>query len=290
MEKNKTLRVLVLGASGMLGNAVFRLFSQSADIETFGTVRSTNVLGGLNEAMRQNIITNVDVENIDNITRVFSACRPDVVVNCVGVVKQLSSAKDPLISIPINSILPHRLAALCELSNARLVHISTDCVFSGSTGGYREADMPDATDLYGRTKLLGEVDGPNAITLRTSIIGHELNGAHSLVDWFLSQSGRVKGFRRAIFSGLPTCELAKVIRDFVLPNQTLRGLYHVASEPIDKFTLLNLIASRYGSPTEIDVDEALVIDRSLNAERFASATGYTPPKWPELIERMHAFG
>lgn len=290
MEENESLRVLVLGANGMLGNAVFRLFSESTNMETFGTVRSTNVLSGLNEALRERIITNVDVENIDRITKVFSSCRPDVVINCVGVVKQLSSAKDPLTSIPINSILPHRLSALCELSNARLVHISTDCVFSGNKGGYREVDNPDATDLYGRTKLLGEVDAPHAITLRTSIIGHELNGAHSLVDWFLSQNGRVKGFRRAIFSGLPTCELAKVIRDFVLPNRTLRGLYHVASDPIDKFTLLNLIASRYGSSTEIDEDEALAIDRSLNAERFARATGYTPPKWPELIERMHAFG
>ena len=290
MVKTAQTRVLVLGATGMLGNAVFRFFSGSDGFEAFATARSSTLLDRFADAARSKIILGVDVENMDVMARVFANYRPDVVINCIGVVKQLSSAKDPLVSIPINSMLPHRLSTLCALSGARFIHISTDCVFNGDKGAYREDDIPDANDLYGRTKFLGEVDAPHAITLRTSIIGRELAGAHSLVDWFLSQSDPIKGFRRAIFSGLPTCELARVIRDFVLPSRELHGLYHVSSDPIDKYTLLSLIAARYGSNTKIDPDDEFSIDRSLNSDRFTSATGYRSPSWPELVASMHAFG
>jgi dTDP-4-dehydrorhamnose reductase len=216
--------------------------------------------------------------------------RPEVVVNAVGLVKQLAAADDPLAALPVNAMLPHRLARLCALAGARLVHVSTDCVFAGSRGGNRESDTPDATDLYGLSKLLGEVvDAPHAITLRTSIIGHELGSAHGLVGWFLAQTGRVKGYRRAVFSGLPTVELARVIRDHVLPRPELHGLYHVSAAPIDKDTLLRLVAARYGHAIEIDADDRVVIDRSLDSSRFRAATGYAPPDWPELVARMHAF-
>jgi dTDP-4-dehydrorhamnose reductase len=290
MVDTKPTRVLVLGATGMLGNAVYRLFSASDGFETFATARSANLLPRFAEARRSNIVIGVDVENTDVMAKVFAEHRPDVVINCVGVVKQLSNAKDPLVSIAINSMLPHRLSALCALSGARFVHVSTDCVFNGQKGGYHETDAPDATDLYGRTKLLGEVDAPHAITLRTSIVGRELAGNHSLIDWFLSQKAPIKGFRRAIFSGLPTCELARVIRDLVIPAPQLHGLYHVSSDPIDKYTLLCLVAMRYGSSTRIDPDDDFAIDRSLNSDHFKSATGYRPPAWPELVASMHRFG
>jgi dTDP-4-dehydrorhamnose reductase len=215
--------------------------------------------------------------------------RPDVVVNCVGLVKQLADANDPLQAVPINTLLPHRLAALCQASGARLVHISTDCVFSGAKGNYLETDFPDAYDLYGRSKLLGEVDYPHAITLRTSIIGHELSGNRSLVNWFLAQQGAVKGFTRAIFSGLPTVELASVVRDVVLPRKELHGLYHVSAKPINKFDLLQLVAKVYRKNIEINPSEELVIDRSLNSDRFKEATGYAPPEWATLIQRMCEF-
>lgn len=192
-------------------------------------------------------------------------------------------------AVPINTLLPHRLAALCQATAARLVHISTDCVFSGVNGNYVETDFPDAYDLYGRSKLLGEVDYPHAITLRTSIIGHELSGHRSLINWFLAQQGSVRGFTRAIFSGLPTVELATLVRDVVLPRQELHGLYHVASKPINKFDLLQLVAKAYGKAIEIIPVEDLVIDRSLNAGRFKEATGYVPPEWPALVKRMHEF-
>jgi len=284
------MKVLVLGVSGMLGNAVFRLFADSTGIDVLGTARSAAVASRFREDLRPRILTGVDVEQLDSLTRAFAAARPDVVINCIGLVKQLADADDPLAALPINSILPHRLARLCDVAGARLVHVSTDCVFLGTRGMYKESDAPDAQDLYGRSKLLGEVDYPHAVTLRTSIIGHELGSAHGLVGWFLSQSGPVRGYTKAIFSGLPTVELAAVIRDRVLAAPSLRGLYHVAAAPIAKYELLRLVASAYGKSTEIVPDDQIAIDRSLDGSRFSEATGYTAPPWPELVRRMHDFG
>lgn len=280
-------RILILGVSGMLGNAMLRVMAEGG--AAWGTARSERAKAHFAPALAERIITGVDVENVDALASVFAQVKPNVVINCIGLVKQLQAADNPLAALPINALLPHRLARLCAMMEARLVHVSTDCVFNGAKGNYLESDFPDATDLYGRSKLLGEVDYPHAITLRTSIIGHELSSAHGLVGWFLSQSGTVKGFTRAIFSGLPTVELSRIVRDVVLPRPELRGVYHVAAEPIAKYDLLNLVKTIYGTGHEIVPDDRLVIDRSLNGGRFHQATGYVAPAWPELVTRMRDF-
>lgn len=283
------MRILVFGASGMLGNALLRLFAQSEGYEAYGTVRSAGAATLLAEHGDYRLLTGIDVGNPDHLIAAIDAARPDVIVNCIGLVKQLTSGNDPLEAIPVNALLPHKLARLSSLAGARFVHVSTDCVFSGRRGMYLESDPPDASDLYGRSKLLGEVDYPHAITLRTSIIGHELAGARSLIGWFLAQTDQVVGFSKAIFSGLPTVELARVIRDFVLPHPELHGLYHVSAEPIDKLSLLRLVAGAYGKAIEIEPDERLVIDRSLDSTRFRQVTGYAPPRWPDLVHSMEQF-
>jgi len=286
---NKKIKVLVLGATGMLGNAVLRLLAQSAGYEAVGSARSTSALRLLPADLSDSVICGVDVEHVDSLISLFSKVQPDVVINCIGLVKQLEEADDPLVAIPINSLLPHRLARLCGAAGARLVHISTDCIFSGAKGMYTEADVSDATDLYGRSKYLGEVDYPHAITLRTSIIGHELKSEHSLVGWFLAQQGSVKGFGRAIFSGLPTVELARVIRDHVIPHPELHGVHHVSADPINKFDLLTLMSNVYEKKIDIAKDEKFIIDRSLDSTRFRDATGYQPQPWPGLVLRMCEF-
>lgn len=280
-------RVLILGASGMLGHAVLRAMAASGNHETFGSVRSEASKALLPRNIPACLIAGGDIENQDALIRLFRDIKPHVVINCIGLVKQLAQAGDPLLALPINALLPHRIARLCELIGARLVHISTDCVFSGDRGGYSEDDLPDSDDLYGRTKLLGEVSGENAITLRTSIIGHELGFSHGLIDWFLGQKVRCSGYTRAFFSGLPTIELARVIRDVVIPRTELTGVYHVASTPISKYELLRLVAEVYNKEIEIVPDGGLVIDRSLRADRFRAATGYVPPHWPELVKIMY---
>ncbi|MGA9703021.1 dTDP-4-dehydrorhamnose reductase family protein [Pseudomonas sp.] len=283
------MKVLVLGITGMLGSSVFNALSRDERYHVMGTLRNAEALKYFDEAQHSNILTNVDVLDTEQLLDVFIKVKPNVVINCVGLIKQFSSSKDPMVTIPLNSILPHRLVKLCQLSNSRLVHISTDCVFSGLKGNYVESDLSDANDLYGKSKFIGEVvDSPNAITLRTSIIGHELNSKNSLVDWFLSQEGTAKGYSKAIFSGLPTVELATVIKDYVLPNNDVYGLYHVSAAPIDKYSLLNLIAQHYQKRITLVLDDSVIIDRSLDSSKFRSIMGYQPPSWEVLVAKMRA--
>ncbi|MGR2707032.1 NAD(P)-dependent oxidoreductase [Pseudomonas sp. IB20] len=283
------MKILVLGVTGMLGSAVFKYISNHTSHSVFGTMRGKSGADYFEEKHKGCFYSDVDVLDYESLVTVFENTRPDVVINCVGLIKQLAQAKDPLSTLPLNSMLPHRLSKLCQLTNARLIHISTDCVFTGSKGMYLESDTSDAVDLYGKSKFIGEVnDQPHAITLRTSIIGHELASSASLVDWFLSQEGSVKGFTNAIFSGVPTVELARIIVECVLPNPELFGLYHVSAEPIDKFTLLTEVAKVYQKNIHIIPDDQLAIDRSLDSTRFREAVGYNPPSWPDLIQFMRA--
>lgn len=286
MTRQKT-RVLVLGATGMLGSTLFRTFSSDSNLVAFGTMREASGSQYFSTQLQDALIPNIHVEGETGLLTAFSTAKPDVVINCIGIIKQLPNATDHLESLAINSILPHRLAKYCDVFGARLVHFSTDCVFSGKQGLYKEVDFPDAYDLYGRTKFLGEVSYENSITLRTSIIGHELNRAKSLVDWFLSQNGEIKGFTKAVFSGLPTIEVARVVKEYVIPNRELSGLYHLSVDPINKYRLLSLVAKTYGKSINILPDEQLVIDRSLNSERFRLATGFKPRAWSDLIKDMH---
>ncbi|GAB2182008.1 NAD(P)-dependent oxidoreductase [Denitratisoma sp. agr-D3] len=283
------MRILVLGVSGMLGNAMYRTLFRASGLEAWGTVRSAGVIRHFDDEMRARILSGVDVETADGLLGVFERVKPQLVVNCIGLVKQFAAAQDPLLALPINAMLPHRLSRYCALVGARLVHFSTDCVFSGKVGGYRESDTSDAEDLYGKSKFIGEVSDAHTVTLRTSIIGHELESHHGLVEWFLRQMDCVYGYRRVIFSGLPTVEISMIVRDFVIPRPTLSGVFHVASAPITKYNLLQLVAAEYGKSISILPDDSVVLDRSLVADRFRDATGYVAPDWPELVKRMKNF-
>ena len=286
MNRQNT-RVLILGATGMLGSTLFRTFSMDPEIDCFGTIREASATRYFSPQIRDALIPNVHAEGETGLLSALSVSNPDVVINCIGIIKQMPHANDPLESLVINSTLPHRLAGYCTVIGARLIHFSTDCVFSGIKGQYREDCFPDACDLYGRTKYLGEVSYENSITLRTSIIGHEICRAKSLVDWFLNQKTEIKGFRKAVFSGLPTNEIARVVKVFVMPNTSLNGLYHLSVDPINKYDLLSLVAEVYGKNIKIIPDEQLVIDRSLNSDRFRGATGYKPRPWPDLLNDMY---
>lgn len=283
-------RILILGATGMLGQTTARLLAADPGLAVTATVRSDAACGRFPEALRDNLVRNVDVRDAATLDRVVRDVWPEVVINAVGVIKQRPESEDPRVALPINAELPHRLARLCAATGARLIHLSTDCVFDGTRGGYVEDDEPDATDLYGRSKHMGEVVEGDAITIRTSLVGHELREGVGLLEWFLAQRGQVSGFTRAIFSGLPVVELACVLRDHVIPRPGLRGLFHVAGRPISKDALLRLVARIYDHPVEIIPDDQVVVDRSLNATRFNHVTGYRPPAWPTLLRRMRDFG
>ncbi len=276
-------RILVLGVTGMLGHTLMRELSHCPDLDVRGTALS---LAGREELFPAELVaritTGVAASDLTGIRRLLRETRPDAVVNCIGIIKQRPDAQDPIQAISINALFPHQLARECAEVGARLIHISTDCVFSGHQGGYTEGDLPDPSDLYGRSKLLGETVRGGSLTLRTSIIGHELDSARSLVDWFLDQTA-VRGYTKAIYSGLTTVEFARLLRTVVLPNPDLTGLFHVAATPIAKYDLLRLIATTYQWTGDIEPYDGFVCDRSLSAEALADATGYRPPAWPEMI-------
>lgn len=277
-------RVLILGGAGMLGHKLAQTLAPR--FETVVTFRD-HVPRAAKEAFAGcEIRENVEVVDFDVVTRVVAAVRPAAIVNCVGIVKQLPAANDPVPSLQINALLPHRLHALARAAGARLVHLSTDCVFSGRKGNYVESDEPDPIDLYGRSKLLGEVEGGGAVTLRTSIIGRQIRGTTGLVEWFLSnRGGSVDGWSRALYSGLTSAELAAVIAN-VLERPSLAGLYHVSGEPISKLELLHLVNDVFRAGVSIRQADAMAIDRTLDSARFRAATGWKPRPWREMIEAM----
>src|SRR4051794_30043428 len=274
------MKVLILGGSGMLGHKLWQRFSERFDAYvTFRGAASAYARAGLFDLARS--IGGVSAQDFDSIARAFAAVRPRAVVNCIGIVKQDASAKDPLTSIAVNSLFPHRLAQLARAAGARLIHLSTDCVFSGRAGNYDESARTDAEDLYGRAKLLGEVEGEGCLTVRTSMIGRELSGAHGLLEWFLSQEGgRVRGFRRAVFSGFTTRALADLLARVVAEHKSLSGVWHAAADPVNKFELLSLIKEAYGLSVEIEPDDEFVCDRSLDGSRFRAETGIAALPWP----------
>lgn len=282
------MKVLVLGGSGMLGHQMLRNVVESGySVST--TLRNPALLPrDLTKALGGNIYTITDAKVFSEFEKIISTVRPDVVINCIGVVKQSRLSMDSIESLTINSLLPHKLNEFANVYQFQLIHISTDCVFNGKKGLYVEEDSSDAEDLYGKSKQLGEVFSQNSITIRTSIIGHELsNQPFGLVDWFLKQEKEISGYTHAIFSGLTTFELSKVILEYVIPKRITNGLYHVASEPINKHDLLELISEVYGKEIKIHSVDQPQIDRSLNGEKFNNLSGYSPLSWEIMIKQMY---
>jgi dTDP-4-dehydrorhamnose reductase len=279
------MKILILGGDGMLGHQLFKSLSPRHDVRvtlrqeikdyaSFGLFDRDNSYGG------------IDLNSFVQLYRVTSDFKPEVIINAVGIVKKHPHAEESIPSITLNALMPQSLATLCRVADARLVHFSTDCVFSGEKGNYREDDPSDAKDLYGRTKFLGEVHEDNSLTLRTSIIGKELSRKTGLFEWFLAQEGSVKGYRKAIYSGFTTIEMARIVEKMLVDHPLAHGLYQVSSDPINKCELLKLMREKLGKTIEIVPDDAFVCDRSLNSTRFRREFAYTPPSWEAMIEEL----
>jgi len=281
------VKILLLGATGMLGHKLMQVLSKKFHVS--GTVRgdtrtyaATPVFSGIT------LLGNTRADEIATIQEAINIAAPDVVINCIGIVKQLPAAQNRLASISINALFPHQLAKICRNRNIRFIHVSTDCVFSGKRGCYTEDDLSDADDLYGKTKFLGEVDYPGCLTLRTSIIGRELESSHGLIEWFLSQEGKtVYGYKKAIFSGLTTNAFSGIIGRIISDCPELRGVVQVASIPISKFDLLTLVKKTYGMNIDIRPDEMVINNRSLNADKFRKETNIKIPSWEYMIDEMY---
>jgi dTDP-4-dehydrorhamnose reductase len=270
----------------MLGHQLLKSWQSLQDLRV--TLRgSADKYGQYGLFTGDNAFFGVDVLDFDSISAAVHAFKPEAIVNAVGIVKQRSEASDAILSIEVNSLLPHRLSQLCSETGARLVHLSTDCVFSGSKGMYTEEDLEDARDLYGRSKLLGEVGDKSSVTLRSSIIGMELSRNKSLIEWFLAQRGEVSGFTRAIYSGFTTVEMARIINKVLTEHPDLHGVWQVASDPIDKFSLLEILQNQLGDGRRtLTRNDDFVCDRSLNGQRFSKRVGYETPSWETMLEEL----
>jgi dTDP-4-dehydrorhamnose reductase len=279
------MKILVLGGDGMLGHQLFRFLKERHNIKaTLRNPISTYERLGLFHD--DNAFGPIDVRIIDNLVKVLIEFRPEAVINAVGIVKQRPAAKETLPSLEINALFPHRLSLLCKAMGIRMLHMSTDCVFSGRRGNYKETDLSDAEDLYGRTKYIGEVSGQHCLTIRTSFIGRELSRKQGLFEWFLSQRGQVQGFKNAIFSGFTTLEFSKIIEKILVNYPQKEGIYHISSEPISKYELLALIKRKMDFDIEINPIEDPRCDRSLNSEKFRDEFGYAPPPWEKMIDDL----
>lgn len=269
----------------MLGHELLRVLGRTHEVRvTLRRELSAYADSGLFHS--GNTYSGIDIRDPERLRASFQDFRPQAVINAVGVVKQRPDAADSISSITINALFPHQLAQLCSEYSARLVHMSTDCVFSGDHGGYKEEDFTDAKDLYGRSKVLGELCEDHCVTLRTSIIGRELSRRTGLLEWFLAQQGPVQGYRKAVFSGFTTSEMARIIERLLIRHPRVSGLYHVSSEPIAKYDLLNMIKHSLSLRTEIIPDDSVHIDRSLDSTRFRAELGYTPPTWTAMIDEL----
>lgn len=279
------MRILILGGDGMLGHQLLAYLKPRHDVKvTLRQDLATYCQYGLFDSV--NSFAGIDIRSLERLVEVVADFRPEAVINAVGIVKQRSDAKESIPSLEINALLPHRLAVLCKGVGARLIHLSTDCVFSGKKGKYLESDPSDAEDLYGKTKYLGEVHEANSLTLRTSIIGRELSRHTSLLDWFLSRSGSVKGFTNAIYTGFTTMEMSRIIEKMLMEYPDASGVYQVSSDQINKYELLLLIREKLGLDIEVIPDDVFCCDRSLDSSRFRSDFNYTPPSWPAMIEEL----
>ena len=280
------MKILILGVNGMLGHKLYQVLSPEFDVT--GTIRGHySDVRQYNVFNEQRIITGINAQNILTIKKVIAETKPDVVINCIGIIKQIKESHDKQLAIWVNSLFPHQLQQICSEHGARLIHMSTDCVFSGEKGNYREDDPSDAEDIYGKSKYLGEIDEKNTLTIRTSLIGRELRTSNSLLEWFIAQRGKeINGFTRAIFSGFPTLHMARIIRDVIVNYPALSGIYHISSEPISKYELLSLVNKKMGLQIKISPYNDFHCDRSLDSTRYREKTHFKPMPWDDMITEL----
>lgn len=278
------MKILIIGGKGMLGHKLFQVLSKKYDVWT--TIRdSFNDNTDSLYLKKAKVFENIDVQNFETVDKIINSLEPKVIINAVGVIKQKKESKDIVKTLEINSVFPHKVVEIAKKINARFITFSTDCVFDGKRGNYSELDIPNVRDLYGISKNLGEVVSENCLTFRTSIIGREISTTNSLVEWFLSQEGKkVEGFINAIYTGFPTIIISEIISNIIENHQDLQGLYHLSSDPINKFDLLVLMKNRLNLNLEIEPFQDFKIDRSLNSQKFRNETSFKPQSWEKMVD------
>jgi dTDP-4-dehydrorhamnose reductase len=280
------MRIIILGGTGMLGHQLWKYLATCFP-DTFVTIRNCrDDYGNSNLYQSESVIENIDVSDLNVVTGVLKAIQPNIILNCIALTPRREVPDNPISSIFLNALLPHHLAKVAGDIGARVIHFSTDCVFDGTTGHYKDNSLTNATDLYGRTKALGEITAGHVLTLRSSFIGRELRDGTELLEWFLAQQCEVKGFKNAIYTGFTTLEISRVIEHLLRRYPDAAGLYNVSSDPISKYDLLKLIAEKMRPSMKVLPEEQFRCDRSLDSTRFRKEFDYTPPNWETMVEEL----
>ncbi len=281
------MKILLIGANGLIGYNIFRNLIKSKEFNIFLLVRSKKNINNFYRSFHfDKLIELKEFKNTSLLESFLKELKPSIVLNCAGITKHSPNIKNISEVLYINSIFPRNLSEICSALKIRLIHLSSDCIFSGSSGMYKDKSFPDANDLYGISKALGEIDKENHLTIRTSTIGHEAQTSYGLLNWFLKQK-ECKGYKNAIFSGPTTLELSKILKDLIIPNQHLSGVLNISSDPIDKYSLLKLIKDTYSLDTVINKCSEVRINRSLNSEKFRTMTNYSVKSWGNMIREMY---
>jgi len=280
------MKILVLGASGMIGLAVYNHLVKNKNFKVIGTTTKSNAKKIIENQNKLNSLVLFDFLKDKNIENLIRSINPNIIINCIGIIKQSSLMTNKINTIFLNSILPNKLSILAFKHGIKLIQISTDCVFSGKVGSYVESDNPDPIDTYGRTKLIGEIVNDNSLTLRTSLVGHELFTKNGLLEWFLSQKNECIGFKNAFFSGFTTNAFAKILETILLNKNELKGLYHISSNIISKYDFLEKINKEYKKNIKINPDHSFNINRSLNSSALQKKIGYNIESWDIMIREM----
>ena len=285
------MKILILGSNGLVGNTITRYFFEKENYQTIAILRDYSKLKLFQKKFHQKFLVIENILDYEKTKKIIKSVKPDILINCLGITNKEITITPKQIEkfIVINSLFPHWLQRLCSNIDARLIHFSTDCIFSGNKGFYSEKDIPDPPDIYGRSKLLGELNFENTLTIRKSVIGHELASKKGLLEWFLAQNNYVQGYKNVIFSGITVLELARLIDTYIIPRSDLKGILNISGQSISKFDLLKILANVYNKSIEIIPNESMNINRTLNGSQFNKLTGYRISPWSSLIKSMYEF-
>jgi dTDP-4-dehydrorhamnose reductase len=281
----KKIKILILGITGTLGHKIAQELIKDKRNVIFGTYNDKNKFFRLNSYLSfVSFHQTLDISAIFNLIRTENF---DYVINCSGIIKQKIINQD--IYFKINTILPKKISKIASIGKFYFIHFSTDCVFNGKIGNYTELDIPDANDLYGKTKILGEPDLKlrNCLTFRTSFIGHEINHNFSLLNWFVfNKRKKIYGFQKCFFSGVTNLEISKIIRKLIKNNKFIEGIFNLSGISINKFQLLNLINRKYQLKKIIIRKNYPIINRTLSNKKFQKFFKYKEKKWPKLLNEL----
>lgn len=278
------MRILILGGNGMIGHKIFQVISNK-HLDTWVLFKKSFNDISFNEIFNKtNIIDNFDLSNFHKLSTLLNNLKPEVIINAVGITIRRGIDNIPSKSIQINSALPHFINEWVILNNKRLIHFSTDCVFSGDQGSYTENSIPDARDIYGKSKALGEVSSKNTLTLRGSMIGREIENKTELLEWVLSQRNKqLKAFSNVIYSGITTIRMAKLVLKIIEEFPQMHGIYNVSSECISKYDLIKLFVKEFNISIDIISDDSYISKKDLDSTKFYNELGIDKPNWNDLI-------